>query len=328
MLVTGAAGLIGSATIWALNRAGHDDVIACDRLDDGLKWRNLVPLRIREYIEASDLFGRLSAGTLGDVQTIIHLGACSATTETDARYLFRTNYDYTKMLAEFAAAQEIRFVYASSAATYGAREENLSDACPLATLRPLNRYAWSKHLFDVYAEQSGLHDHILGLKYFNVFGPNEAHKGEMRSIIAKAYDDVASGKPIRLFRSHRPEYADGEQSRDFIYVKDAARITLALAADRNVVGLCNIGTGIAATWLSFVRPIFHALNLSERIEFIDMPLALRSAYQYHTCANVERIRSLGIKAPLPLDASVSDYVRSYLRDDARLDPDIDAGGHR
>lgn len=325
MLVTGAAGLIGSAVIWALNRAGRDDVVACDRLDDGLKWRNLVPLRFREYVEADDLLVRLAAGsgTLGEIRTIIHLGACSATTEIDARYLFRTNYEFTKTLAELATARGVRFVYASSAATYGALERDLSEERPLASLRPLNRYAWSKQLFDAYAERSGLLERIAGLKYFNVFGPNEAHKGAMRSVVAKAYEQIVRGEPITLFRSHRPDYADGEQCRDFIYVKDVAAMTLALASDPEAVGIFNVGAGRAATWLSLVRPIFAAANVPERIAFVEMPPALRDAYQYRTCAATDRLRRyVPAGAQTPLTDAVVDYVRNYLACDARLDPTI------
>jgi ADP-L-glycero-D-manno-heptose 6-epimerase len=323
VLVTGAAGFIGSATIWALNRAGHDDVIACDRLDRSEKWRNLVPLRFRDYVEADDLLARLTQRDepFGKIATIVHLGACSATTETDALYLVRNNYEFTKALAAAALERGIRFVYASSAATYGALEEGLDEARPLETLRALNMYAYSKQLFDRYAEQHGFLERIVGIKYFNVFGPNEAHKGDMRSVVSKAYDQIVAGGSVKLFKSHRPEFRDGEQRRDFIYVKDAVAMTLALAAHPAASGIYNVGSGRASTWLELIRPVFSALGRTERIEFVDMPEHLRSKYQYSTCASIERLRALGYAAELtPLADAVRDYVTGYLEGDRRLDP--------
>jgi ADP-L-glycero-D-manno-heptose 6-epimerase len=326
ILVTGAAGFIGSATIWALNRAGHDDVIACDRLDHSEKWRNLVPLRFRDYVEADDLLAKLDARTdaFAGLGTIVHLGACSATTETDSHYLIRNNYEFTKSLAAAALARGVRFVYASSAATYGALETGLEEARPLETLRPLNMYAYSKQLFDRYAEQHGFLDRVVGIKYFNVFGPNEAHKGDMRSVVSKAYDQIAAGGTVKLFRSHRPEFRDGEQRRDFIYVKDAVAATLALAAQPGASGLYNVGSGRASTWLELIRPVFAALGRPERIEFVDMPEHLRAKYQYSTCASIERLRASGYdRAMTPLADAVSEYVRNYLEGDRRLDPLVD-----
>jgi ADP-L-glycero-D-manno-heptose 6-epimerase len=326
ILVTGAAGFIGSATIWALNRAGHDDVIACDRLDRSEKWRNLVPLRFRDYVEADDLLARLSArgDAFDGVSTIVHLGACSATTETDALYLVRNNYEFTKALAAAALERGIRFVYASSAATYGALETGLDELRPLETLRPLNMYAYSKQLFDRYAAQHGFLERIVGIKYFNVFGPNEAHKGDMRSVVSKAFDQIVAGGAVQLFRSHKPEYRDGEQRRDFVYVKDAVAMTLGLAAHPGAGGLYNVGSGRASTWLELIRPVFAALGRTERIEFVDMPEHLRAKYQYSTCASIERVRALGYARELtPLAGAVHDYVAGYLADDRRLDPLVD-----
>lgn len=323
IIVTGASGFIGSATIWALNRAGHDDVIACDRLNRTEKWRNLVPLRFRDYVEADDLLGRFAerGDAFGDVSTIVHLGARSATTETDAHLLIRTNYEFTKALAAAALARGIRFVYASSAATYGALESGLDEARPLSTLRPLNMYAYSKQLFDRYAEQHGFLDRIVGIKYFNVFGPNEAHKGDMRSVVAKAFDQIVAGGTVKLFRSHRPEFRDGEQRRDFIYVKDAVAMTLALAARPSAGGIYNVGSGRASTWLELIRPVFAALGRPERIEFVDMPEHLRAKYQYSTRASIERVLASGYRGePAPLADAVTEYVRDYLAGDRRLDP--------
>jgi ADP-L-glycero-D-manno-heptose 6-epimerase len=313
IVVTGGAGLIGSALIWALNRRGIEDILVVDRLDSSEKWKHLVPLRFADYLDADDFADRIAAAqSFGDVGAVFHLGACSSTTESDAGYLLRNNYEYTKNLAHWAVENRARFVYASSAATYGSVEALLSDEADLHTLRPLNAYGYSKHLFDLYAQRTHLADRICGLKYFNVFGPNEDHKGEMRSIVQKAYEQIQAAGSVRLFKSHRPEYRDGEQQRDFIYVKDVVDMTLHLA-EADAAGLYNVGSGTPHTWLHLVRPIFHALELPERIEFIEMPQHLRGKYQYYTCANVERLRATGYDRPVtPLADAVTDYVTNYL----------------
>jgi ADP-L-glycero-D-manno-heptose 6-epimerase len=322
IVVTGAAGLIGSATVWALNRRGIERIIAVDRLDRSEKWKHLVPLRFLEYVDADD-FADLVADRrtyFGEVGTVFHLGACSSTTETDADYLVRNNYEYTRGLAHWALDVGARFVYASSAATYGALEDDLSDETDLHALRPLNMYAYSKQLFDLYARQSGLSERIAGLKYFNVFGPNEDHKGEMRSVVNKAYEQIQSTGSVKLFKSYRPQFADGEQRRDFIYVKDAVEMTLHVA-HCDLAGIVNIGSGIAQTWLDLVRPIFSALRVPEHIEFIDMPEALRPKYQYSTQASIARLRASGYDAPVTaLADAVRDYVSNYLVPGRVLDP--------
>lgn len=313
--VTGGAGLIGSATVWALNRRGISDILIADRLDESEKWKNLVPLAFADYVDADDLFGRLD-----ELSLIIHLGACSSTTETDAGYLMSNNYEYTKDLANQAVRRGIRFVYASSAATYGALEDDLSDEMDIAALRPLNAYAFSKQLFDTYARAHGLLERITGVKYFNIFGPNERHKGDMRSLVDKAFHQIRESGSIKLFKSHRPDFRDGEQRRDFLYVKDAVEMTLHLAQS-GAAGLFNVGSGEAHTWLQLVRPIFRAMDVPERIEFIDMPAALRDKYQYSTRARIDKLRASGYTTPITaLDDAVTDYVRNYLIPDKRLDP--------
>jgi ADP-L-glycero-D-manno-heptose 6-epimerase len=322
VVVTGAAGLIGSALIWALNRRGIDDIIAVDRLDESEKWRHLVPLRFTDYVDADDFASLVDdrPGAFGSVGTVFHLGACSSTTERDADYLMRNNYEYTKVLAQWAVERDVRFVYASSAATYGGLEDLLSDDIDLRELRPLNMYAYSKQLFDLYAQRSGLSDRIVGLKYFNVFGPNEDHKGEMRSIVCKAYEQISANGRVALFKSYRPEFRDGEQRRDFLYVKDAVEMTLAVAQS-DASGLVNVGSGRAQTWLDLVRPIFAALHVPERIEFIEMPELLRPKYQYSTQARIDRLRASGYDAPVStLDDAVRDYVINYLKPGRVLDP--------
>jgi ADP-L-glycero-D-manno-heptose 6-epimerase len=322
IIVTGGAGLIGSAVIWSLNLRGIDDIIVVDRLDESEKWKHLVALRFNDYVDADDFAELLADERLhfGQVGTVIHLGACSSTTETDSDFLMRNNYEYTKGLAHWAVDLGARFVYASSAATYGALESGLSDTADLRSLRPLNMYAYSKHLFDLYAARTGLAGRIAGVKYFNVFGPNEDHKGDMRSIVYKAFHQIRDGGSVRLFKSYRPDFGDGEQQRDFIYVKDAVDMTLHVATS-GLTGLVNIGSGIAHTWLELVRPIFTALGVPERIEFIDMPEALRPKYQYSTCADMTTLRSSGYSRPLtPLAGAVEDYVKNYLLTGALLDP--------
>ena len=320
--VTGGAGFIGSAIVWALNARGIDDILVVDRLDQTEKWKNLVPLRFADFVDADDFVSKIRAhpGSFDTVSHLIHLGACSATTETDAGYLLRNNYEYTKHLAHWAVERGVRFVYASSAATYGALEDVLSEDLPLETLRPLNAYAYSKQLFDLYAQRNGLLDRIAGIKYFNIFGPNEHHKADMRSLVDKAFYQIRETGAVRLFRSHRPEYRDGEQQRDFLYVKDAVEMTLHLA-QTDAFGLFNVGSGQAHTWLELVRPIFRAMQVPERIEFVAMPAALRDKYQYHTRASLDRLRATGYDRPVtPLADAVDDYVTNYLMPDRRLDP--------
>lgn len=321
IIVTGGAGLIGSALIWALNRRGIDDILVVDRLDATEKWKHLVPLRFADYLEADEFAQRISDDDdFGGVGTVFHLGACSSTTETDAAYLMRNNYEYTKDLAIWAERNAERFVYASSAATYGALEDDLSDEADLKTLRPLNAYAFSKHLFDLYAHRTGLDATVCGLKYFNVFGPNEDHKGEMRSMVHKAYEQIQASGAVNLFKSYRPEFANGEQRRDFVYVKDAVAITLSLAQS-GAAGIFNVGSGSAHTWLELVRPIFRALGRPEKIEFVEMPERLRGKYQYSTCATEERLRAAGYATPVtPLEDAVTDYVANYLVPGRLLDP--------
>lgn len=314
ILVTGGAGMIGSAVVWHLNRLGHDRILIADRMDHSEKWRNLVPLRFLDYIDADDLLK-----TLPDAGAVFHLGACSATTEKDSGFLMRNNFEYTKTLAHWAVSNNARFVYASSAATYGAREDGFSEELPLHTLRPLNMYGYSKHLFDQYAAAAGLLPHIAGLKYFNVFGPNEDHKGDMRSVVHKSFHQIQSTGRMHLFRSHRPGFADGCQQRDFLYVKDAVAMTLHLAQTPAANGLYNLGSGIAHTWLDLANAIFAALGREPDIEFIPMPEALRGKYQYRTCAAIDKLRASGYTPAItPLAAAVADYVQGYLLHDRRL----------
>ncbi len=324
VLVTGGAGFIGSALVWALNRQGCDRIVVCDRLGTDEKWRNLTPLRFADYVEADDLLSRLQNGALGQFDLVLHLGACSSTTERDAGFLIRNNYEFTRDLAAWALATQTRFVYASSAATYGDGSAGMEDdETRLDTLRPLNMYGYSKHLFDLHARRAGFLNRIAGLKYFNVFGPNEDHKGDMRSVVHKSFGQVRETGVIRLFKSYRPDYRDGEQKRDFLYVKDAVAMTLHLAANEKAGGLFNIGSGAARTWLDLARAVFTALKREPKIEFIEMPESIRDKYQYFTQADPGRLRATGYTASATsLEAAVNDYVGNYLVPDKRLDPAV------
>jgi ADP-L-glycero-D-manno-heptose 6-epimerase len=317
ILVTGGAGFIGSALIWALNARGHDDIVVSDILGTDEKWRNLTPLRFSDYIEGPILRSKLaqSSGALGKFSAVFHLGACSATTERNASYLIDNNTAYTRELAAWALGLGARFIYASSAATYGDGAQGMDDKDPaIERLRPLNMYGYSKHLFDLYATRLGWMNRIVGLKYFNVFGPNENHKGDMRSVVCKANTEIRETGKVSLFRSYKPEYADGGQMRDFLYVKDAVEMTLHFAEKGSSAGgLYNLGSGEANTWKTLAEAIFGALNLPPRIEYIDMPETLRPKYQYYTKADVSKLRASGYDKPMtPLADSVADYVRNYL----------------
>jgi len=317
ILVTGGAGFIGSALVWALNRRGLTNIVISDLLGQDEKWKNLVPLKFTDYIEAGAFRERIAAqaGVFGKFSAVFHLGACSATTEKNASYLIDNNFAYTKELAAWSLAQRARFIYASSAATYGDGAQGMDDrSADLAALRPLNMYGYSKHLFDLYAQRAGILDAIVGVKYFNVYGPNEDHKADMRSLVNKAYQQILETGEVRLFKSYKTEYKDGEQMRDFLYVKDAIEMTIHFAETAtNAGGLYNLGSGEANTWLTLSRAIFSALGREPQIEFIEMPEVLRGKYQYYTKADIAKLRNTGYAKPLtPLPEAVRDYVQSYM----------------
>jgi ADP-L-glycero-D-manno-heptose 6-epimerase len=322
VLVTGGAGFIGSALVWALNRQGCDKIVVCDILGTNEKWRNLTPLRFTDYVEAENLLPRLQNGSLGKFDLVLHMGACSATTEKDATYLIKNNFEFTKDLCAWSLANKARFVYASSAATYGDGSAGMDDdEAKLDTLRPLNMYGYSKHLFDLHAQRAGFLNKIVSLKFFNIFGPNEDHKADMRSLVHKSFAQVENENVIRLFKSYRDDFRDGEQKRDFLYVKDAVAMTLYLAANKKVGGLFNIGGGAARTWIDLANSVFAALGRESEIEFIEMPETIRDKYQYFTQANISKLRATGYKEKITsLENAVSDYVRNYLIHDKRLDP--------
>jgi ADP-L-glycero-D-manno-heptose 6-epimerase len=315
VIVTGGAGFIGSVLVWELNRRGCSQVAIADYPAQREKCANLAGLRYTEIIEPAELPTRLLSGATGKLDCIFHLGACSSTTETNEKYLRENNFEYSRALAEWALGNDVRFVYASSAATYGDGSAGMDDSDPrqLERLRPLNLYGQSKQWMDLHAWREGWLDRIVGLKYFNIFGPNENHKGDMRSLVCKSYAQALKTGVIQLFKSYRSEYRDGEQRRDFLYVKDAVSMTLHLAANPAANGIFNIGAGVARTWNELARAVFAALGREPRIEYIDMPVSIRDKYQYFTQADIGKLRATGYDQPItPLEDAVRDYVVNYL----------------
>lgn len=315
-IVTGASGLIGSAAVWALNKAGEHDILAVDHLGTSEKWKNLRALRFTDYMERDTFMEYLLQGDILDgVQGIIHMGACSSTTETDATYLVHNNFEYTKTLAELAAAKGIRFIYASSAATYGDGEQGYKDdESQIEKLRPLNMYGYSKQMFDLWAKKNGLLKEITGVKFTNVYGPNELHKGGMRSMVCRSFEQIRDNGCVNLFKSYHPDYADGEQKRDFLYVKDAVDMVLFLLERKNLTGLYNIGSGKAETWKQLATAAFAAMGREVRINYIEMPEHLKGKYQYYTCADMTKMRTAGYtKEPTSLEDAIKDDIQVYLQ---------------
>ncbi len=321
IIVTGGAGFIGSALIAALNGRGVSDILVVDELSkDAIpgceKWKNLRNLSFADYIEKDDFLQMVIENKFSaPVKTVFHLGACSSTTETNAAYLIKNNYEYTKLLAQWATSEKIRFIYASSAATYGDGSAGFSDnEQAIEKLKPLNMYGYSKHLFDLWAKRAGLLKNIAGLKFFNVFGPNEYHKADMRSFVLKAYEQINAKGKVQLFKSHNPEYADGEYLRDFIYVKDAVDMTLFFYDNPKVSGLFNIGTGKARNWNDLVKAVFSAMGKKPNIEYITMPESIRSQYQYFTEADITKLRNAGYdKKTTTLENAINNYVKNHLQ---------------
>ncbi|MBL7994355.1 ADP-glyceromanno-heptose 6-epimerase [bacterium] len=318
IIVTGGAGFIGSATIKKLNDSGIEQILVVDNLGSSDKWKNLVGKKFSDYIHKDEFIKLIeNQANFGDAEAVIHFGACSATTEQDADYLIRNNFHYSRALAEWALARDIRFIYASSAATYGDGALGFSDDNDTTyKIRPLNKYGFSKHLFDLWVLNNKLEGKVTGLKFFNVFGPNEYHKGDMRSLINKAFFQIRETGKVRLFKSHRDDYRDGEQVRDFVYIKDCLEVIWWFLRNPKTCGIYNLGTGNARSWNDLVKSIFSALGQKHKIEYIDMPEAIRNAYQYHTEAKMEKLRSAGYPISfLSLEDSVKDYVCAYLQND-------------
>lgn len=324
IVVTGAGGFIGRNVVAELNTRGHENLLLVDSMGCDEKWRNLLGLQYEDLLNPDEFLANVEKGKVAELDAMIHLGACSSTTERDADFLLRNNYRYTRTLCEYSLRENTRFIYASSAATYGDGSHGYSDdVAELAILQPLNMYGYSKHMMDLWARKHKLFDRIVGLKYFNVFGPYEDHKGDMRSMVVKSYGQIKKTGKVELFKSYRPDYADGEQKRDFIYVKDAVAMTLHFLEHRDGGGLFNCGTGQARSWKDLATAVFAAMHLPPRIEFIAMPEVLQGKYQYFTQAPMEKIRKAGYQAPFTsLEDAVFDYVTTYLDKQG----DSEAGG--
>jgi len=307
IIVTGAAGFIGSNLIAELNARGETDILVVDELGQDDKWKNLLGLQFADYMEKDDFRFAVRHDALETVDTLFHLGACSATTERNVSYLIDNNTNTTRELCEWCLTRDVRFIYASSAATYGNGGQGYrDDEEGLDALRPMNPYGYSKHLFDLWARRKGLFDRIVGLKYFNVYGPREEHKGDMRSLVIKAWEQIRATGEVALFKSYRPDTADGEQVRDFLFVQDAVAATLYFHEDRTSSGLFNCGTGRPRSWNELTSAVFLAMQREPRIRYMDMPPTLRDRYQYKTCAEIEKLREAGFRAPF---LSLEDGVR-------------------
>jgi ADP-L-glycero-D-manno-heptose 6-epimerase len=318
LLVTGGAGFIGSNVVAALNEAGRTDVVVNDVLGTDQKWRNLAKRRLADVVGTPDLFGWLEGRKL---DAVIHMGAISDTTARDADLVIENNFRTSLRLLDWCTAARVPFIYASSAATYGNGEAGFNDDWApqaLQELKPLNLYGWSKHLFDLavvdrFMKKEKLPPQWAGLKFFNVFGPNEYHKGEMMSLVAKRFDDVKAGRTVRLFKSHKPGIEDGDQQRDFIFVDDAVAVVRWLMQTPSVSGIFNVGTGKARSFRDLISAVFRALGREPKIEYVDMPEAIRGQYQYFTEAEVDNLRRAGYNAGFtPLEDGVQRYVTQYL----------------
>ena len=313
-IVTGGAGFIGSAILWKLNKEGIDDILVVDDLGSSDKWKNLVNRRYVDYIHKSDFLALLTSGKFAPVDAVIHMGACSSTTERDADYLMENNFHYSTALAEYALHNHIRMINASSAATYGDGSQGfLDNQETMLKLQPLNMYGYSKQLFDLWALRTGALKDIAGLKFFNVFGPNEYHKDDMCSMVFRGFNQIRETGCLRLFKSYRPEYMDGGQRRDFVYVKDCVEVVWWLLEHPDASGVFNIGTGKDRSWNALATALFSAMGLEPNIEYIPMPDSLRDRYQYYTRAEMEKLPQAGCPVSFEsLETAVSDYVKNYL----------------
>lgn len=314
VILTGGAGFIGSAFLEKLNAEGIDDILVVDNLGSGDKWMNLSGKRFSNYEHKSSFLDKLETLPVKEITHIVHLGACSSTTETNADYMMRNNFQFTKTLAEFALLHKIKFIYASSAATYGDGALGFSDDDESTfQYKALNIYAYSKLLFDQWAIGTGAIKKLTGVRFFNVYGPNEAHKADMRSVVQKSWEQIKANGAVKLFKSYHPDYSDGEQLRDFIYVKDCSDVLWWMFEHSKAKGIFNLGTGTARSWKDLVSAVFNALQLAPKIEFIEMPESLQKRYQYFTQAQMAKLQDAGYTKPFTsLEEGVKDYVVNYL----------------
>ncbi|MFH2034552.1 MAG: ADP-glyceromanno-heptose 6-epimerase [Candidatus Margulisiibacteriota bacterium] len=320
IILTGGAGFIGSSFLSKLNLERITDILVVDELGDKIKDKNLNNKSYLDYVDKDDFVESINRGNpLKDVRAVFHIGACSSTTVFDVAYLTKNNFEYSKILAKWSLDKNIPFYYASSAATYGDGSQGFSDADEMIPkLKPLNPYGNSKQAFDLWVLENKLQNRIVGYKYFNVFGPNEYHKGDMRSVVVKAYEQINKEGKVRLFKSCRKEYKDGEQKRDFIYVKDAIEVMWECYRNPKIKGIFNLGTGQARTWNDLVNAIFSAVGKKPVIEYIDMPEEIRDKYQYFTEAKMDKIRLAGLDHKfMSLEDAVKDYA-GYLKEGSYL----------
>jgi len=315
IVVTGGAGFIGSCMVRTLNDAGFTDIIIVDNIASTEKWKNLCNKKFTEYIKKRDFISRLSG--LKNVSHVLHFGACSSTTEANFDYLIDNNLNYTKALWNWCVERQIPFLYASSAATYGDGSCGYDDKAEIDGLRPLNGYGYSKQLFDLWSrQQETCPPQYVGFKFFNVYGPNEYHKGSMSSVIFHAYQEIQRGKRIQLFRSYRSNYADGGQLRDFVYVKDVCSVIMHFMTHPELNGLYNVGTGRAESFRDLAAAVARAKDIPLEIEYIDMPESLRAKYQYYTEAKIDKLRDAGYQKPFAdLQQGAKDYILNYLEKD-------------
>ncbi len=312
IILTGGAGFIGSCFLKFLNDKGFRDILIVDNLASSTKWKNLVGKQFTKYVNKQVFLSEIEQNKYENVDVIFHFGACSSTTENNIEYLMENNFNYSVKLAEFSLSNSIPFIYASSAATYGDGSFGYSDT-EFEKLRPLNGYGFSKHLFDLWVIENEYDKIFTGIKFFNVFGPNEYHKGEMASMVYKSFNQVTSTGKIKLFKSYNSKYADGEQLRDFIYIKDINKIIWKLY-EKDIKGIFNLGTGNARSWNDLAKAVFAAMKISPNIEYIDMPLHLIGQYQYYTQADMSKLSNTGIYLQFTsLEDSISDYVNNHLR---------------
>jgi len=311
IIVTGGAGFIGSCIVAKLNELGRDDIFIVDHINNSLKQQNLKNKKYEQYFDRKDFLEMIVNNNLNSgVDCIIHMGACSSTTLQDEEYFEENNFEYTRQLAQWVIKKDVRFIYASSAATYGDGVVGYKDdADTIRRCKPLNLYGQSKQKFDLWTLDNALTDRIVGLKFFNVFGPNEYHKEEMRSVIAKAYQRVVEEGKMKLFKSYKENYADGEQKRDFIYVKDAVDVVMFFLEHPDVNGIFNVGTGKARSWIDLAQALFKAVGKAPQLEYVEMPESLKERYQYFTQADMVKLKNSGYEKPFTsLEDAISDYV--------------------